>query len=46
MDGADTQKMPDEYRREEEDGKPPEVEYIPENIDEGDQAQGLYCSGC
>ena len=41
MDGADTQKMPDEYRREEEDGKPPEVEYIPENIDEGDQAQGL-----
>jgi hypothetical protein len=34
-------KLPDEYRREEENGKPPEGENIPENIDEGDQAQGL-----
>jgi hypothetical protein len=33
--------LPDEYRREEENGKPPEGENIPENIDEGDQAQGL-----
>jgi hypothetical protein len=41
MDGTDAQRLPDEYLREEEDGKPPEAEYILENIDEGDQAQGL-----